>query len=76
MTTNNISKAWDIINRNEQDALWRAGNNDGLGFDPTGQFLGNLVLPTSSAEIVAVFASDRGIFAVGDANGPWAVQIG
>ena len=83
MSTNSISKAWDIINRNEQDALWGAGNDDGNGYavgledDSVNRLtIGRLIWPSSSADKVAVYVTPNGIVAVGNANGPWAVQIG
>lgn len=83
MNTNKIAAAWDIINRNEQDALWGAGNDDANGYPVgladdsiNGLDIGQLVWPSPSRDKVAVYVTANGIVAVGDANGPWAVQIG
>ena len=83
MTTNKIAAAWDIINCNEQDALWGAGNDDGMGYAVGAEDdninsleIGQLVWPSPSRDKVAVYVTANGIVAVGDANGPWAVQIG
>lgn len=83
MSTNNIAEAWNIINRNEQDALWGVGNADGDGYavgredDNINRLtIGRLIWPSPSSDKVAVYVTPNGIVAVGDANGPWAVKIG
>lgn len=72
-----------IAGMSEQDIIqkWNEGNNQGEGFDPSGES----VMPEKWSKLgetgqgdkaITVYElADGGVVGVGDDNGPWAVRL-
>lgn len=67
----------------DYDSIWNQGNNSGEGYavggdndDINSLDIGSLIVRADTDTGVAVYERESGsLTAVGDANGPWAVDI-
>lgn len=82
--TEMTDRAAEMVLSLDADALWHAGNDAGEGY-PVGDdydhvnrlTIGHLIVSARSRSHVAVYLQPQGtITAVGQAHGPWAVDIG